>query len=207
MVKLKETWGDKIMMHKNHNKQLIMPLVLSIVSLLYILIMYCLTFEYEQYLTMSVIEYYEIFQITFFGFALATIHLLIKANQSEVHKKRKQFLSALSLVLFIVSVCILFAYYRINILFEEQFSITKIIFGEYSIFKSLVSHSKRELHMLFGFFSIVCIISIFIMIIGYVFKKIQNQYKENIMMIRNICRQICFQFSFLSLGFKYKTIP
>ena len=88
-----------------------MPLVLSIVSLLYILIMYCLTFEYEQYLTMSVVEYYEIFQITFFCFALATIHLLIKANQSEVHKKRKQFLSALSLVLFIVSVCILFAYY------------------------------------------------------------------------------------------------
>lgn len=194
------------MMHKNHNKQLIMPLVLSIVSLVYILIMYCLTLEYEQYLTTSVVEYYEIFQITFFCFALATIHLLIKAKQGEMHEKRKQFLSAISLALFIVSVYILFAYYQRNILFEEKFSITKIIFGEYSISKSLMSHSKRELHILLGFFSIICIIAIFIIVIGYVFKKIQNRYKE-IIEKRNVYTNACLQFSFLSLGFKYKTIP
>ena len=193
------------MIHKNHNKQLIMPLVLSIVSLVYILIMCCLTLEYEQYLTMSVVEYYEIFQITFFCFALATIHLLIKAKQGEMHEKRKQFLSAISLILFIVSVCILFAYYQRNILPEEKFSITKIIFGEYSISKSLMSHSKREItYVLFGFFSIICIIAIFV--IGYVFQKIQNRYKE-IIEKRNVHTNAFFPFSFLPLGFKYKTIP
>lgn len=207
MIKFFEIGGDKVMKKRHNYKNLIIPLILAIISLLYDFIICYLVFQYEEYDFITKAEYYKVFQLSAIFLAMASLLLLTKAKKGLITESKYRFFSISLLILFFGSVYILLKYYQQNFVEEYQESILNALMNQ--VFNSTIIYSSPKtditviLHLTFVIMFVV--ISI-VAIIGFINKNIEIFDEEEKETTHNFKKPL-ERISYLSLGFEYNTIP
>ncbi len=200
--------GDKIMNIKKSTSRLILPLILSIVALIYIMAMCGLILMYENYQIDLQDQYINLFINSSLCFYLAIAYMLINAKSENHSKKIYHSLVNILLLLFVVSICRLLRYYQTHFNIDRQNILANSIISEYMALKSFIGKIRMGTFINIKFMFSLCLLYIIILIafiFSYVFNKmiIKDSFKES----KSNFKDIFVNISLLSLGFEYNTVP
>lgn len=194
------------MKDKGSRKRLILPLILSIVALLYTIVIGYVIFAFRDYQIEIEDKYINLFRIAPFSFYLAIAYMLVHAKKDQL-KRLTYVISITSLLsLFFSSVCILLTYYETNISISERGIFAHCIITEYISLKSFIGKIKIETCMHIGLLvSLLWILISLTNLISYIFDKVEIE--NDIKKYQHNFKDILYKKVRLSLGFEYNTVP
>lgn len=194
------------MKNEGSKKRLILPLVLSIVALLYTIAIDYFILKFRNYPIELEDNYVYLFKIAPLSFYLAIAYMLVNAKKEQFQKNTYVFSITLLLSLFFISVFNLLKYYQTNLNIGEKGILAHYVIFEYISLKSFIGKIKIETCMHIGLLlSLLWILISITNLFSYIFDKVEIE--NSIKKYQNGFKDILFKKVCLSLGFEYNTVP